>query len=143
MKRFIDGFETDLPSEQPDIEQGTDRLFMKTPEGSFSAVAVRRGDETLVSFKGRQYVVSKKVARSRVSAAGSGELRAPMPGLIVDVLVTKGDAVHKGQKILVLEAMKTQQPFVAPFDGEVTEIRVEKGAQVVDGAILALISAKS
>lgn len=62
-----------------------------------------------------------------------------MPGQIVDVLVKEGDAVHKGQKILVLEAMKTQQPFTAPFDGTVDKINVQKGKQVGDGEVLAIL----
>lgn len=62
-----------------------------------------------------------------------------MPGVIVDVLVAEGDTVTKGQKLLVLEAMKTQQPFTAPFDGKVTKLPITKGQQVIDGATLAVV----
>lgn len=68
-------------------------------------------------------------------------MRAPMSGLIVDVLVADGVEVHKGQKLLVLEAMKTQQPFAAPFDGKVTKVLVQKGQQVAEGAILVVVEA--
>ena len=64
-----------------------------------------------------------------------------MPGQIVDVRNSVGDAVKKGDTILVLEAMKTQQPFLSPFDGKVIAISVEKGDQVADGTVLAVIQA--
>jgi 3-methylcrotonyl-CoA carboxylase alpha subunit len=62
-----------------------------------------------------------------------------MPGQIVDVLVAAGDTVSKGQKLIVLEAMKTQQPFNAPFDGTVITLNAVKGAQVKDGELLVVV----
>lgn len=62
-----------------------------------------------------------------------------MPGQIVDVLVSEGDTVVKGQKILVLEAMKTQQPFNAPLDGVVAKLNATKGTQVVSDELLAVV----
>jgi 3-methylcrotonyl-CoA carboxylase alpha subunit len=67
-------------------------------------------------------------------------MRAPMPGQIVDVLVSEGAKVAKGDKVLVLEAMKTQQAFLAPFDGVVEKLPVKKGEQVADGQLLALVT---
>ena len=51
--------------------------------------------------------------------AGSVKINAPMPGKIVDVKVKVGDAVKKGQTVLVLEAMKMENDIVAPEDGTV------------------------
>jgi 3-methylcrotonyl-CoA carboxylase alpha subunit len=62
-----------------------------------------------------------------------------MPGMIVDVLVAEGDSVVAGQKILVLEAMKTQQPFNAPFDGVVRKLNAVKGVQVSGDDLLAVV----
>ena len=62
-----------------------------------------------------------------------------MPGQIVDVLVTEGESVANGQKILVLEAMKTQQAFTAPFAGLVASVAVRSGDQVTEGQILAVV----
>ncbi len=142
MKAYVNGNEVDLESGDIDISVLPDRLMVKTPEGAFSAVAVRQGEAVLISFKGQQYRFETR--RPRVAsalAAGSGEIRAPMPGVIVDVLVRAGDAVDKGDKILVLEAMKTQQAFIAPFAGVVQQIAVKKGEQVIDGQLLALVQA--
>jgi 3-methylcrotonyl-CoA carboxylase alpha subunit len=55
------------------------------------------------------------------------------------VLVSVGDKVTKGQKLIVLEAMKTQQPFNAPFDGTVKALNAVKGAQVNDGELLVVV----
>ncbi|HZH99092.1 MAG TPA: biotin/lipoyl-containing protein [Fimbriimonadaceae bacterium] len=140
MKRFVNGAEVELQSDPVEIVSMGDRLVVKTPEGAFSAAAVRTGDKVLVSYRGRTYTVEKATARSsRGGGNASGEMRAPMPGQIVDVLLAVGAEVRKGDKILVLEAMKTQQAFVAPFDGTLKELPVSRGEQVSDGQLLALV----
>ena len=107
-----------------------------------TAVAVKVGDIVHISYKGRQYKVESKVSRTRAGgAAATGELRAPMPGQIVDVRVTLNQKVSKGDVMVVLEAMKTQQPFLAPFDGVVDQLLVTVGQQVGDGDLLAHVSA--
>ncbi len=73
--------------------------------------------------------------------ASDGALRAPMPGKIVATPAKAGDTVTKGQPIVVLEAMKMEHALVAPFDGVVGEVSVSVGDQVVDGAVLATVSA--
>jgi 3-methylcrotonyl-CoA carboxylase alpha subunit len=59
-----------------------------------------------------------------------------MPGQIVEVYVAPGDSVVSGQKLLVLEAMKMQQPVLAPYRGIVTQVPVSKGDQVTAGQLL-------
>jgi 3-methylcrotonyl-CoA carboxylase alpha subunit len=68
-----------------------------------------------------------------------GAIGAPMPGRIVSVEVAEGASVSKGQKLIVLEAMKMEQALLAPFDGVVAELRAKQGAQVTEGTILARI----
>jgi acetyl/propionyl-CoA carboxylase alpha subunit len=140
LKRFVNGVETELSESDVRIDRLNDRLMVHTPGGTFSAVVVRQGDAVFVSYKGAQYRIEKKLNRSRHhGAASSGEQRAPMPGQIVDVRVEQGQEVAKGDTLLVLEAMKTQQPFVAPFNGKVTALHVSKGDQVSDGQLLAVV----
>jgi len=76
-------------------------------------------------------------------AVASGSLLAPMPGTVVDVAVEKGDRIEVGQPVLVLEAMKMQYPVTAPHAGEVTQLDVRPGAQVVAGEVLAVVSTSS
>ena len=75
------------------------------------------------------------------SSASDGGLRAPMPGKIVATPAKAGDAVTKGQPVVVLEAMKMEHALTAPFDGVVAEFNVAVGDQVVDGAVLAVVKA--
>lgn len=73
-------------------------------------------------------------------AAGtqSGEvvLRAPMPGVIVEIAVTAGQAVEKGQTLIVLESMKMHNEFTAPRAGTIHSIRVEKRQPIEKGAVM-------
>jgi acetyl/propionyl-CoA carboxylase alpha subunit len=141
MRYYLNGEAVEF-SETFDTQRLPDRIVVRTNEGSFSALAVRDGDAILVSYQGHQYRLETRPTRAQKGGgASSGEYRAPMPGQIVDVLVAEGDTVTKGQKVLVLEAMKTQQPFVAPFEGKVAKLSAQKGMQVKDGELLAVIEA--
>lgn len=143
MKRFVNGVEVELGASDAEVTRLPDRLAVRTPHGTHTAVAVRSGDKTFISYRGQTYTVEKAIRSKGGKGAGSGEMRAPMPGQIVDVLVSAGADVKKGDKVLVLEAMKTQQSFNAPFDGVVTSINVAKGDQVIDGQLLAVVEEKT
>ena len=78
-------------------------------------------------------------ARSSGAATG-GTVKAPMPGLVVKVLVESGQSVKKGDGLLVLEAMKMENEIAAPTDGVVDSIGVKAGTAVEKGAELARIS---
>jgi 3-methylcrotonyl-CoA carboxylase alpha subunit len=71
--------------------------------------------------------------------APDASLTAPMPGTVVRVLVGEGDEVEEGQLLLVLEAMKMEQPVAAPHAGRVVSLPYGEGALVPDGAVLAEI----
>lgn len=73
-------------------------------------------------------------------AAGSIEVKAPMPGTILDVKANVGDSVTKGQVIAVLEAMKMENDIVAPEAGKVASINVKKGDSVNTGDIIATLA---
>ncbi len=79
-------------------------------------------------------------ADSPAPSAGEGEkVSAPMPGTVLDVKVSSGDSVSKGQVIMVLEAMKMENDIVAPCDGKVTSVLAKKGDTVNSGDTLATI----
>jgi biotin carboxyl carrier protein len=71
---------------------------------------------------------------------GSSTIPAPLPGLVLDMLVKEGDAVKAGQTLLVMEAMKMENQIQAPFDGTVKKIFVQKGANISEGDKLIEIS---
>jgi 3-methylcrotonyl-CoA carboxylase alpha subunit len=84
---------------------------------------------------GYSFLVPDPLARTDEAAAASGSLRAPMPGLVKLVRAAKGEAVTKGQPLLILEAMKMEHTISASHDGVIAEI-VTEGAQVTDGTVL-------
>lgn len=141
MKRYVNGDEHELTTGHATVEPIADRLVVHTSQGRESALTVRVGDTTHVSFRGRQYAVTTKSGGRGTAgvAASSGEIRAPMPGTIVDVKFASGDEVKKGDIVVILEAMKTQQPFSAPFDGIIEKIFVKTGDQASESEVLAII----
>ena len=75
------------------------------------------------------------------AAAGSGEpVSAPMPGTILDVKVSAGQAVKSGDVLMILEAMKMENEIMAPNDGTVTSVAVSKGASVESGTLLCTLA---
>ena len=83
---------------------------------------------------------SRKSRSSRASAkAGGDELTSPMQGTIVKVAVSDGDTVAEGDLVLVLEAMKMEQPITAHKAGKVSGLSAKAGDTVTSGAVLATI----
>ena len=72
-------------------------------------------------------------------AAGHGSLTAPMPGSVVEVLVTEGQSVEQGQALLKLEAMKMEQVVASPSSGIVEKIHYAVGDQVEAGSLLVTV----
>ena len=73
--------------------------------------------------------------------AGGGVLKAEIPGVVIDVLVSVGDTVQRGDPVVVVEAMKMQNELVAPVGGVVLEVLVEKGRSANAGDLLVVIEA--
>ena len=78
--------------------------------------------------------------RKRNEAAGGGVVKAPMPGLVVDVLVKEGQSVDSGQPLLVLESMKMQMQLRSPLAGHVSKVIVQNQAHVEKGALLVQVT---
>ncbi len=79
-------------------------------------------------------------AATAPTAAGTGEVIAPLPGTIVSVSVAAGDTVEYGQELCVLEAMKMNNPIRSTQVGQVTKILVSVGQRVQHGAPLMVIA---
>jgi len=79
-------------------------------------------------------------APAPAAAPGAGEeVKSPMPGTILSVNVKAGDAVKKGQVLMILEAMKMENEIMAGSDGTVTSVMVAAGQAVEAGAALCTI----
>lgn len=99
----------------------------------------------------KQLVTLKRPAQAPTTASGDpvisrpaqssapGAVKSPLPGVILEVCCKVGDQVKRGQKIAVLEAMKMENVINATQDGKITEIKVNKGDSVLEGADLFVI----
>ena len=86
---------------------------------------------------------AKKAAPKAAASAGAQggvKVNAPMPGKILGIKANAGQAVKKGQVLLILEAMKMENEIVAPQDGTVASINVSVGEQVEAGAVIATLN---
>jgi 3-methylcrotonyl-CoA carboxylase alpha subunit len=109
------------------------------------AVAVDGGDAVYVLRRGRQTKVSLRdlaLDEAGDDAAG-GLVRAPMHGKVLSLLVEQGARVRRGQRLVIIEAMKMEHTLTAPVDGTVAEIAVAQDAQVAEGAKVMLIAPAS
>ena len=71
--------------------------------------------------------------------AGGEQVTSPMPGTILSVNVAAGDAVKRGQVLMILEAMKMENEIMCPCDGKVVSVNTSKGSSVESGTLLGVI----
>ena len=71
--------------------------------------------------------------------AGGEQVTSPMPGTILSVNVAAGDAVKRGQVLMILEAMKMENEIMCPCDGKIASVNTSKGASVESGTLLCVI----
>jgi biotin carboxyl carrier protein len=81
--------------------------------------------------------VSKTASPS--APKGTGNIKSPLPGVILELHVREGDSVKIGQKLITLEAMKMENNINADKEGKVVSIKVGKGDSVMEGDILLVI----
>ena len=107
------------------------------------------GEELKVMVDGTDYttVVSDERTESINALIGNraskrkkaGDIRAPMPGLVVKMLVKEGEKVKRGKGLILVEAMKMENEIKAPVDGVVDKIKVEAGKTVDKNQLLLVI----
>jgi 3-methylcrotonyl-CoA carboxylase alpha subunit len=112
-------------------------------EPALDAVAIVDADAIYVLRQGRQIVVRPVGigAGAFDRADGDGQIRAPMHGKVLALLVADGDRVEQGQRLAVIEAMKMEHMLIAPSAGRVVNVSVGAGAQVAEGTRLMTIEA--
>ncbi|MEQ1604763.1 MAG: biotin/lipoyl-containing protein [Pyrinomonadaceae bacterium] len=141
----IDGRRYDLEASEPEpgvfLFKKDGRIF----EASVSAQA-KSADTSLVRVKSNVHEVRiidpkrlRGAAGNEADASGKAEIKTAMPGKVVRILVNEGDAVHKGDGVVVVEAMKMQNELKSPKDGVIAEIRAAEGDTVGAGDVLVII----
>jgi 3-methylcrotonyl-CoA carboxylase alpha subunit len=107
---------------------------------STGTLATMADGERLLFLDGQAWPFGlPRADRSGGGAASDGMILSPMPGRVIAVEVELGDKVKKGQRLVVIEAMKMEQGLVAPFDGIITDLKALVDAQVSEGALLARV----
>jgi 3-methylcrotonyl-CoA carboxylase alpha subunit len=128
------------------VLRSTDGGAQSTAYSAAGARGTASEAERYVYLDGATYTLTLDDGAPRRKRAGKGSaeggtLAAQMPGQVTQVLVSVGDAVRKGQPLLVMEAMKMEIRIAAPLDGVVRALHVAKGALVERGQALADVGA--
>jgi pyruvate carboxylase subunit B len=93
----------------------------------------------IISVAGAAVVAKAGAAQKSPRGEIEGGIRSNMQGMVLKVLVRVGEAVKKGDPLMVLEAMKMENPIASPRDGKVTEIFVDTGDVVASGDVLLVV----
>jgi 3-methylcrotonyl-CoA carboxylase alpha subunit len=124
-----------------------DGQFILELDGHHEPVsAARRGDVHFIHFRGRTHRVNainalERAEREAAPTGGEEFLRAPMPGVVVEVVVEQGAEVESGQPLMTIESMKLQTAIVAPHAARVAELFLTTGASFEQGTALVRLEA--
>jgi len=99
-------------------------------------VVFMRGVELAVEIENYNLARLRKTAGMTVAPGMERQLRAPMPGLVLDVKVAPGDSVNKGDSLVIVEAMKMENVLKAAADATVARVLVTRGASVEKNDVL-------
>ncbi len=89
-----------------------------------------------VEVKDKFDLLLEKMGMANGAAAKINNIKAPMPGLVIDLKVKAGDAVKAGDPLLILEAMKMENILKSPGDGIIKNVKTRKGDSVEKGQVL-------
>jgi 3-methylcrotonyl-CoA carboxylase alpha subunit len=112
--------------------------YLVERDGSASdASVVDVGGESILFLNGAAWPFGPvRAGRRGGNDGGNGAILSPLPGCVTVLDVQAGDQVTRGQRLLIVEAMKMEHGLVAPFDGRVVDLRVLQGQQIVEGTLL-------
>ena len=103
-------------------------------------LALRDGQQVHVWLAGESYVFAPPTPIARRSAQpASDDIVSPVPGVVMTVLVSAGDAVEAAQDLVIIESMKTEHLVKSPRDGTVEQVLVQEGQQVERGVLLVVL----
>jgi acetyl/propionyl-CoA carboxylase alpha subunit len=113
------------------LELSASTFSIQLPEKILRGFFFANGDCIDVHLPGGTFRIRfAKAARREGSTQGQGELRSPMPGKVIKLLVTSGAAVRKGDLLMILEAMKMEHKILSPGSGVVKKIHFAEGDRV-------------
>jgi len=89
-----------------------------------------------LELKDKMDLLLEEMGISDIDENQLNDIKAPMPGLIIEIMVAPGDEVKKGDPLLILEAMKMENVIKASGDGVISEIKVDKGVSVEKNQVI-------
>ena len=131
-------YEVEVEKGQANIIQVEDVAAQKAMQVAQNTAAVAPVQQPAASPAPQPEVKPAPAPSAAVAAGGGEQVKSPMPGSILDVRVTSGQTVKKGDILFILEAMKMENELMAPVDGTV-QVVTSKGATVSTGDVLASI----
>ena len=128
------------------ISDGYFHILHKNKSYKAEAVSIDTETKTItIKINGRKYPVQlkdkfdlllEKMGMTNAAAGKINNIKAPMPGLIIDLKVQVGDVVKIGDQVLILEAMKMENILKSAGEGTVKTVKVKKGDRVEKGQVL-------
>lgn len=130
------------------IETGKDKLHVLHNNNSYSIVVKSKDHQNrvyVIEVNGNEYTINLKnkldlqleqMGMTALASAKAENIKAPMPGLVLNIDVAVGQQVKKGDAVLILEAMKMENVIKSPADGVVKSIEVTKGQAVEKNFVL-------
>ncbi|MFY9311120.1 MAG: biotin/lipoyl-containing protein [Bacteroidia bacterium] len=140
----IDG--TEFSWDIAEVKNGSFHVIKDAKSYTLEVIKADHAEKSfLVSVNGNKYQLQvkdkydellKSLGLDNMNASKVNEIKAPMPGLVLDLRVSEGDKVQKGDPVLVLEAMKMENIIKSPTDGTIKKINVKKGVAVEKNQVL-------
>jgi biotin carboxyl carrier protein len=113
------------------------RVLVLKEDKEGKTVRMRIGAHTYtVQLEDEQANLMHKLGLDKAAGATVKEIKAPMPGLVLKLLVKEGDAVKKNDPVLILEAMKMENVIKSPGDGTVKKVHAQEKTAVEKGQLL-------
>ena len=132
------------------LEDGTQHWLVNNCSYRVQVESIDRAEKKyLIHVIGKAFTVVLKepldellheLGMDNLAAQKINDLRAPMPGLVVEVLVKEGQVIKKGETVIVLEAMKMENSLKAAADATVKKVMAVKGAAVEKNEVLVQLS---
>jgi len=119
---------------------GQSHALQTFPDADRINVRIGGADLEATVIDERREAISRLTGLNQSKKGAVGEVKAPMPGLVIKIEVTVGQTVMKGDGLLVIEAMKMENEIRSPIAGNVAKIMVSKGTAVEKGQHLMVVA---
>ena len=129
-----------------DIQKVEDNIYLlHLNNTTFLAHITQTDNDLVININHNEYqleiqdendLILEKLGINQKTVKRHEQLHAPMPGLIIDIMVKNGDVVKSGQPLIILKAMKMENIIKSPHDGVITEVFVKKDQKIEKDAVM-------